>query len=115
MNEGASSEHAATTMVAKTMLGARRPIRARLASSWDNALGSRRIPRVEERQAPTVITVVLRYLSLLVLFLALGTVTDTPLRAVVYEMAPPPLRADVKDRDASVSVTVHDDHGEAIR
>ncbi len=57
----------------------------------------------------------MQLLPLIFLFLALGTITDTPLFAVVFEMAPPPLPANVIDRDASVTVATHDDHGEAIR
>ncbi|HEY2366295.1 MAG TPA: carboxypeptidase regulatory-like domain-containing protein [Polyangiaceae bacterium] len=57
----------------------------------------------------------LAVLPLVFLVLALGTITDTPLFAVVFEMAAPPLPAGVTDRDASVTVTTHDDHGEAIR
>ncbi len=70
---------------------------------------------MEEAQRPSVIALVLRYFPLVVLLLALASVTDTPLHAVVYEMAPPPLPADVTDRDASVAVTVRDEHGEAVR
>jgi hypothetical protein len=49
------------------------------------------------------------------LLVALATITDTQLFAVIFEMAPPPLPADVGDRDASVTVTTRDDHNEAIR
>ena len=56
-----------------------------------------------------------RFVPLAFLLLALGTIADTPLFAVLFEMAPPPLPANVTDRDASVTVTTHDDHGEAIR
>ncbi|HEY2365945.1 MAG TPA: carboxypeptidase-like regulatory domain-containing protein, partial [Polyangiaceae bacterium] len=58
---------------------------------------------------------VLAQAPLILLLLALGTITDTPLFAVLFEMAPPPLPASVTDRDATVTVTTHDDHGEAIR
>jgi hypothetical protein len=57
----------------------------------------------------------LRWVPLVAILLALATVTDTPLSTVVVESGPPPLPANVKDRDASVLVTTHDDHGEALR
>jgi hypothetical protein len=57
----------------------------------------------------------LAHVPLVILLLALGTIADTPLFAVLFEMAPPPLPATVTDRDASLTVTTHDDHGEAIR
>jgi Carboxypeptidase regulatory-like domain/PDZ domain len=43
---------------------------------------------------------------LVALFVALGTLVDTPLPRIVWELTPPPLPAAVTDRDAGVTVTV---------
>jgi hypothetical protein len=54
-------------------------------------------------------------IALVLIFVALGTITDSPLSAIRYEIAPPPLPASVTDRDASVTVTTKDEHGDAVR
>ncbi len=56
------------------------------------------------------------FLALFSAFLcALGNVADSPLQAIRYEIAPPPLPASVVDRDASIIVTTKDEHGDALR
>ena len=56
----------------------------------------------------------LRFAALLVLWVALGTITDSPLPTLVLEIGPPPLPTSVTDRDASVVVTARDDRGETV-
>ncbi len=55
------------------------------------------------------------WLPLFLLALGLASITDSPLSSIRYEIAPPPLPASVKDRDASVIVTARDEHGEFVR
>lgn len=49
------------------------------------------------------------------ILLCLGSITDAPLVTVRFEIAPPPLPTSVQNRDASVVVSVRDEHGEAVR
>ena len=57
----------------------------------------------------------LKWIVWVVLFASLATITDSPLEAVRYEIAPPPLPADVTERDASVTATTKDERGDPVR
>ncbi len=48
------------------------------------------------------------------ILLALGSVTDSPLQGLAVEAGPPPVPASVQNRDASVTVTTHDEHGKLL-
>jgi len=50
-----------------------------------------------------------------VIVATLGTITDSPLVTVVFELAPPGLPASVGDRDGTVVATVRDEQGEPVR